>query len=123
MLNKFNNNFQNKPFHSHGYASAANSEGIGAVSAETYAQRQQMQRNRQLVRGYQESHLANGNYREAGLKADATVSSESDRTDGLTNRRSFSVDSRTRTSQQRSVAPAPRQARFTEPRHRYNPYE
>lgn len=123
MLNKFNNNFQNKPFHSHGYASAANGQGIGAVSAETYAQRQQMHRNRQLVRGYQESHLANGNYREAGLKADTTVSSESDRSDGLASRRSFSAGARAQTSQQRSVIPAPRQARFTEPRPRYNPYQ
>ena len=123
MLNKFNNNFQNKPFHSHGYAHAANGQGIGAVSAETYAQRQQTHRNRQLVRGYQESHLANGNYREAELKADVTALSESNQNDGPTNRRSFSTGPRSQTPQQRSVTPAPRQARFTEPRHRYNPYQ
>jgi hypothetical protein len=123
MLNQFNNNFQDKPFHSHGYASAANGEGIGAVSSETYSQRQQVHRNRQHVRGYNESHLANGNYREASLKANVTQSNELDQADGLINRRSFSREVRSQTSQQRSVAPAPRQPRFTEPRHRYNPYQ
>ena len=121
MLNKFNNNFQNKPFHSHGYAHAANSDGIGAVSAETYAQRQQLHRNRQLVRGYQESHLANGHYREAELKADNNPSNSMDQSE-QTSRRVY-PGIRSRTSAQRSVAPAARPARFTEPRHRYNPYQ
>jgi|GEM_PF-2928004 len=138
MLNKFTNNFQNKPFHSHGYARAANSDGIGAVSPETYAQRQQTHQNRQHVKGYADSLLANGHHRTAGLRPDVVSSDTATTTSMQTSekavthldRRGFSVGIGTRKPQQRSIggvrpaaAPAPRTPHFTEPRHRYDPYQ
>ena len=135
MLNKFNNNFQNKPFHSHGIAHVANGGGIGAVSPETFTQRQQVHRNRQLVGGYSDSLLANGQHRAAGLKADdaaaVRVTTESgEKAVTRLDQRGFSVGIGARKTQQRSipgarsiVPPQREQHRFTEPRHRYNPYQ
>jgi hypothetical protein len=133
MLNKFNNNFPKKPFHSHGFAHAANSDGIGAASPETFTQRQQTHHNRQLVRGYGDSLLANGQHREMGLQADVAAAQAPAQPDNRAvthlDRRGFSVGIGVRKPQQRSIdstrstAPAPRKPNFTEPRHRYNPYQ
>ena len=135
MLNKFNNNFQQKPFHSHGYARTANSDGIGAVSPETFAQRQQTHQNRQHVKGYADSLLANGHHRTMSLRpervtTEGTTAQAPEKAVTHQDRRGFSVGIGTRKPQQHSVggarpttAPAPRTPNFTEPRHRYNPYQ
>lgn len=135
MLNRFNNNFQKKPFHSHGFAHAANSEGIGAASPETFAQRQEIHRNRQMVAGYKESLLANGRHREMGLRADdastPTSASAQPTEKAVTHldRRGSLAGIQPRKPLKRSIdgarttTPAPRAPSFTEPRHRYNPYQ
>lgn len=135
MLNKFNNNFQNKPFHSHGFAHAANSEGIGAVSPETFAQRQHVHKNRRHVGGYKDSLIANTHLRPMAVRTDVTAVNDSSlRPDApgqapRAGSRDFSVRSQARQARPRTidgispiVSPSP-QHHFTEPRHRYNPYQ
>ena len=136
MLNKFNNNFQNKPFHSHGFAHAANSDGIGAVSPETFAQRQHVHKNRRHVGGYKDSLIANTHLRPITVRtdgvataADGSARSDPQAQDSRTVSRDFSVRSRSYQARQRTidgispVATPPAQHHFTEPRHRYNPYQ
>ena len=54
----------NKPFHSNGYAVAANGDQLGAVSSESFSQRQQINQNRQIVGGYNRSAIGQS-YNEA----------------------------------------------------------
>lgn len=49
----------NKPFHSNGYARVAVGNRVGATSAESFSQRQQMERNRRLIYGYNRSAIGN----------------------------------------------------------------
>ena len=133
MLNKFNNNFQNKPFHSHGFAHAANSEGIGAVSPETFTQRQHVHKNRRHVGGYKDSLIANTHLRPMavrtnGLTADSSVRADSSAQDPRADGRDFSARIRPRQARSRTIdgispVSPPVQHHFTEPPHRYNPYQ
>ncbi len=48
-----------KPLHSNGYARVANGDRIGAAANVSFNQRQQIERNRQLVDGYHRSSIGN----------------------------------------------------------------
>lgn len=52
-------NDTNKPFHSNGYAQVAVGNRVGATSAESFNQRQQIERNRRLIYGYNRSAIGN----------------------------------------------------------------
>jgi hypothetical protein len=52
-----NNN--NKPFHSSGFAEAANGNHFGAVSKTSFEQRRQIDSNRQAIQTYQRSTIGN----------------------------------------------------------------
>lgn len=45
------------PFHSNGFAQAANGNHFGAVSNMSFQQRRQIDRNRQAIQGYQRSAI------------------------------------------------------------------
>ena len=45
------------PFHSNGFASVANGNNFGATSAESFNQRNEMNRNRQTIGSYDQSFL------------------------------------------------------------------
>lgn len=53
-------NDSDKPFHTSGYAKAANGDRIGAVSAQSFSQRLSVHQTRQSVRAYKESMIARG---------------------------------------------------------------
>lgn len=44
-------------FHTSGYAQVANGNNLGAVNTQTFEQRQQIERNRQIVGGYSRSAM------------------------------------------------------------------
>lgn len=46
-------------FHSHGFAKIQNGGRVGSISKMTFAERQQIDKNRRLVYGYQRSAIAN----------------------------------------------------------------
>lgn len=52
-------NNTNKPFHSSGFAEAANGNHFGAVSKTSFEQRRQIDRNRQAIQNYQRSAVGN----------------------------------------------------------------
>lgn len=52
-------NNSSKPFHSSGFAEAANSNHFGAVSKMSFEQRRQIDRNRQAIQNYQRSAVGN----------------------------------------------------------------
>jgi hypothetical protein len=52
-------NNTSKPFHSNGFADAANSNHFGATTSESFAQRRQIDRNRQAIQNYQRSSIGN----------------------------------------------------------------
>jgi len=58
-LNKHIVTNDNKPFHSNGYARVAVGNRVGATSAESFSQRQQIERNRRLIYGYNRSAIGN----------------------------------------------------------------
>ena len=57
LWSRFNSNSNKQLFHSSGILGDNDAETLGATSAETFEQRQQVNRNRQLV----------GSYRDAGV--------------------------------------------------------
>jgi hypothetical protein len=57
-INKFSGNDANKPFHSHTFADAASGESMGSTNAQSFNQRSQIDKNRQMVRRYSESFVA-----------------------------------------------------------------
>ena len=48
-------NSTSKPFHSHGFADAANGNHFGATTSESFEQRLRVDRNRQAIQNYQRS--------------------------------------------------------------------
>lgn len=50
-------NSTSKPFHSNGFADAANGNHFGAVSKTSFEQRRQIDRNRQAIQNYQRSSI------------------------------------------------------------------
>ena len=46
-----------KPFHSSAYAAEANGERMGSTNTQSFAKRLDIERNRQVVRGYRESTI------------------------------------------------------------------
>lgn len=50
-------NSDNKPFHNSGFAVIANGDRLGSTSSVSFSQRQQIERSRQRVAGYQHSAL------------------------------------------------------------------
>lgn len=62
--NKFSDS-QDKPFHSHTFADAANGSTFGATSSQSFGQRYQIDRNRKVVQRYSDSFVASsGHLRE-----------------------------------------------------------
>ena len=49
-------------FHSSAYGKAQNGEAIGAASTEGFNDRMKIDRNRQIVKGYNDSRVVNGAY-------------------------------------------------------------
>ncbi len=60
MPGRFQNN-RRTPFHSNVYAKAANGDAMGVASTQSFRQRQDMERNRQVVGRYGSSYVAYGN--------------------------------------------------------------
>lgn len=55
--NNFSNEELPKPFHSSQYAEAASGGSMGSTSAQSFQQRIQIDRSRQSVRKYRDSHI------------------------------------------------------------------
>lgn len=55
MINKFLPDDGERPFHSSAYAKVAHGDALGAVSSQSFTERNQRDRNRQVVRGYRHS--------------------------------------------------------------------
>jgi hypothetical protein len=68
-----NNNY--KPFHSSGFAEAANGNHIGATTHESFERRRQIDRNRQSVQSYGRSAIGNpyGGLREKPIVASRPI--------------------------------------------------
>lgn len=50
-------NDTNKPFHSNGYAQIAVGNRVGSTSSKSFLQRQEIDRSRQIIRGYNRSTI------------------------------------------------------------------
>ena len=97
-----------KPFHSNGYAVIANGDQIGATSNVSFQQRQEIDRNRQIIENYHRSSIGNA---YGVMRAKPVVQSAASRT-SMRQRSSL---------QQHNSLPSPK--RFSEPSARtYNPY-
>lgn len=72
-ISKFVNNLNEKPFHTSGFAEAANGNSIGAVSPESFERRKRIDRNRGAVRKYRESHIGQPTFPIHSLGRDAVV--------------------------------------------------
>lgn len=102
-------NDDKKPFHSSGFAFVANVDRVGAVANTSFDQRQQIDRNRQTIAGYQRSSVGSA---YSVLRAKPATRIDMNRNNLG---RSPSLQ------RHNSLAPAPRQ--FSEPSARtYNPY-
>lgn len=66
-INKFSEN-EDKPFHSHTFAEAANGSTFGATSAQSFGQRYQIDRNRKVVQRYSDSFVASSGHLREELK-------------------------------------------------------
>jgi len=73
-----------KPFHTSGYAVVANGNRVGAVSTVTFAQRQQIEKNRQKIGGYNRSAIGRS-FAEARARAVTSDASRASSTQGLAN--------------------------------------
>ncbi len=69
-------------FHSSAYGKAQNGEAIGAASAEGFNERLKIDRNRQIVKGYNDSRVVNGVYAN-GPKAKKYVPPEKKGKEGI----------------------------------------
>lgn len=56
-ISKFINNPEDKPFHTSGYAEAANKGSMGSTSTQSFIQRKRIDQNRRAIRKYRESHI------------------------------------------------------------------
>lgn len=63
----FNDRFSRteKPFHSSGYAEVAQGVSMGSTNAQSFNERYRLERNRQHVQRYGNSHLANAPLRRS----------------------------------------------------------
>lgn len=132
-ISRFVNNLKSGKLHTSGYARAS-SKSFGATSAETFAQRQEVERNRQHVEAYTKSVVVGGHkptaYGVSGYSVDTLVDIKTEaakrsapigsRLDVMrpSGRRSF--DARSSTLGITPAKPSSRQPRhtFTEPRSR-----
>jgi len=102
-------NDDNKPLHSSGFAFVANGDRVGAVANTSFDQRQQIDRNRQTIAGYQRSSIGSA---YSVLRAKPVNRVDLNRN---------SLGRNPSLQRHNSLAPAPRQ--FSEPSARtYNPY-
>jgi len=105
-------NENSNPLHSSGFAIVASGDKLGVTSAVSFNQRQQIDRNRRVVDGYQRSTLGNA----YGVLRVKPVADKEDLT-----RKNLKVPKRPTLQQHNAASPAVRQ--FTEPTPRgYNPY-
>ena len=77
-------------FHSSEYGKAQSAEVIGTASSETFSDRMRMERNRQIVRGYNDSRVATGAYAN-GPRAKKYIPPE--KKDGVLNKKLSNRDS------------------------------
>lgn len=102
-----------KPFHSNGYARAANGDNLGASSDVTFDRRRQIDANRRVVAGYQRSAIGSS-YNDT-LRAKSVVGDNLTRLSQNRNQNSGSTQPRQRMSGiQKAAPPAPIR--------KYNPY-
>lgn len=143
-FDRFMNN-QAKPFHSNGYAEAANGGSMGAVSSQSFQQRQQIEKNRRAIGRYGASYVAQGNHLQSELRKrlESPQEQQDDTTDPRhrhkpTNRwqssQAYGSGSRgmitpqrggaakTGGSQQRLQVPSRRTSFVEPPKRGYNPY-
>jgi hypothetical protein len=126
FLNKFNNNFEDTPLHSSGYAEIARPKKIGSMAPQSFNQRLHIEKNRQAVGKYHHSMIANGHHRHANYqrtmdvvapRADAVQPSTPPA--GVNRRSSYRAPNRLIAD----IKPVARQ-NFSEPTGRsYNPYQ
>jgi len=104
-----------KPFHSSGYARTAHGDRIGSASTQSFSERARVERSRQAVRKYHDSHVARGHGQQTYRYAPIDIVKPS-RPDGSRSVRPSS----TAATPDVPVAPRPT---FQEPSAtRYNPY-
>ena len=57
-INRFVHDSNEKPFHSSGYAEAANGGSLGSTSHQSFEQRMRIEKNRSTIRQYRDSLVA-----------------------------------------------------------------
>jgi len=124
-------NDAHKPFHSSGYAEAANGSSMGAASAESFQKRQRMEQNRQIIQSYRDSHIARGSdFRQELNRRLNSTDVNTNATDDPHHKRKFNRQafnagggaSEAPTPPSAKVTPPPRRS-FSEPPSRgYNPF-
>lgn len=62
-------------FHSSAYGKAQNAGAMGSASTESFENRMKMEKNRQVVKGYGDSQIMNGAYKN-GVRAEEYVPPE-----------------------------------------------
>lgn len=62
-MSKFVNDPE-KPFHTSGYAQAANGSSMGAVSTESFTRRKRIDQHRRAIGKYRQSHIGHASMRE-----------------------------------------------------------
>jgi len=94
-ISKFVNNPGEKPFHTSGYARVAQGNAMGVASTQSFAQRQRIEKNRQLIQQYRDSQVANGSHlrEELQRRLDAPQDTTGDAKDKH-HRRRFATNNR-----------------------------
>lgn len=115
-------NFTDKPFHSNGYAQAAQGERIGSVSQETFNQRQAMQKNRKLIGHYKDARITqNHSYDYHTLRQPSYKAHVNGATEHIAKAQAESINP---TGNRQSQAPATKRSAFNEPSSRkYDPFK
>ena len=94
-------------FHSSEYGKAQNAENMGVASTESFEERMKIEKNRQIVRGYNDSRVANGVYMN-GPRAKQYVAPEK--------KEQIGKSSETRMAAQKTTsAPEPAKRQFAPP--------
>jgi len=130
-INKFANNNTEKPFHTSGYAQVAHGDSLGATSAQSFTQRQRIEKNRQMIQRYRNSYVANGSRlreeqpRRIDLPAQATVGRETNprsRQPTANSRQVFNSGGGVVQGPSGATPISAPRAQFREPPGRFNPY-
>lgn len=96
-------------FHSSEYGKAQNANAMGAASVETFSERMETERNRQIVKSYGESRIANGMYGN-GPRAKRYVPPESTQKNVSTGRSAEKFGANKSSAKPAPAAPAPKRS-------------